>query len=158
MTTPASRAMIATSAVLMALACISVVVRLHLRRKTKSTGSRADDWLIVAALVWPERCYPQPMELIATFRLFRLHWPSPISSAFPLEISECHFHHLLIPRLKPSSRYVLAKIHYPPHVLNATIDCVHTAILVHSCRGHGEAFHTLSLRTTLLRRPISRDH
>ena len=51
MTTSASRAMIATNAIFMALACIAVVLRLHLRRKTKSPGSKADDWLIVAALV-----------------------------------------------------------------------------------------------------------
>lgn len=44
--------MIATNAVFMALACIAVILRLHLRRKTKSPGSKADDWFIVAALVW----------------------------------------------------------------------------------------------------------
>ena len=43
--------MIATSAVFMALACFAVVLRLELRRKTKSIGFKADDWFIVAALV-----------------------------------------------------------------------------------------------------------
>ena len=52
MATSASRAMIATNAIFMALACIAVILRLHLRRKTKSPGSKADDWLIVAALVY----------------------------------------------------------------------------------------------------------
>ena len=51
MTTSASRAMIVTSAIFMALACIAVVVRLNLRRKTKSVGFKADDWFIVVALV-----------------------------------------------------------------------------------------------------------
>lgn len=54
MTTSASRAMIATSAIFMALAIMAVVLRLHLRQKQKFPGSKADDWLIVAALVWLE--------------------------------------------------------------------------------------------------------
>ncbi|CAD6578978.1 MAG: hypothetical protein ASARMPRED_008913 [Alectoria sarmentosa] len=52
MTTSASRAMIATSAIFMALAIMAVVLRLHLRQKQKFPGSKADDWLIVAALTF----------------------------------------------------------------------------------------------------------
>lgn len=51
MTTSASRATIATSAIFMALASMAVVLRLYIRGKQKSPGSKADDWPIVAALV-----------------------------------------------------------------------------------------------------------
>ena len=54
MSTSASRAMIATSAIFMAVAAMAVILRLHLRKKQVS-GFTADDWLIMAALVRLER-------------------------------------------------------------------------------------------------------
>ena len=63
--------MIATSAIFMALASMAVVLRLHLRRTQKFTGSKADDWLIVAALVWLVSLHKQSVQLIAICRLSR---------------------------------------------------------------------------------------
>ena len=97
------------------------------------------------------------MWLMAMLRFFLLHWPSPILSVSPWESLECHLPHLLILRLKTSSRYAPTEVQFSPYILKGSTDCVRTPVLVHSCRGPRQTFHTVSLRTTLLREPISRN-
>ena len=54
MATSASHAMIATNATFMGLTIAAVALRLQVRWSQKSFGFTADDWLIVASLVWFE--------------------------------------------------------------------------------------------------------
>ena len=57
--------------------------------------------------------------------------------------------------------YLKVNIHpksCPAHVLNQSTDCVHYAILVHSCRQPSQAFRSMSLWKTLLNGSISRDY
>lgn len=86
----------------MAISSMAAFLRFHLRRMQKFSGSKAGDWLIIAALVRLERGSSQFILLCSSYRLSPWHWRLLTLSVSLCVDSECRLRLSAIPKLKRS--------------------------------------------------------
>ena len=157
MATSASRAMIATNAIFMALACVAVALRLHLRRKTKSAGPKADDWFIVGALVLRRVLLSINASAHCNTQVFSIALAVTNIVGVPVGGFGVPFTSLTDTE---AQRYLKVRSHHDRQlasVLMGKVVRIHHSILVYFRRGSCQAFHLVSLRKTLLEGSISLD-